>query len=92
MKILPTGLAVAFSLAVLAGCNTGDTARRDDGDHRSAGEVAGKAAYEIKKGAQKAAKELKKDIQNFNHDAKEGYREQKAKDAARRRDPDPEKP
>jgi hypothetical protein len=83
MKILPIGMAAILSLAVLAGCTTADTARRDDREHPSVGEAAGKAAYDIKKGAQKAAKEISKDLKNFDRDAKAGYQQEKSKDANR---------
>jgi hypothetical protein len=96
MKNLAFRLAVAFSLAVLAGCTTGNTVRRDDDrrspeDRRSAGEVAGKAAYDIKKGAQKASKEISKELKNFGHDAKAGFQEEKAKDQSRPHRVEPDK-
>ena len=83
MKNLALRLAVAVSLAVLAGCNYGDTTARRDGDHRSAGEAAGKAAYDIKKGTQKAAKELSRELKDFRRDARTGYQEEKTKDQTR---------
>lgn len=81
MKNLAPRLAVAVSLAVLAGCNTGDAHR--DGTHRSPGEAAGKAVYDIEKGAKKATKELSKEIKEFGHDAKAGFQQEKAKDKSR---------
>jgi hypothetical protein len=83
MKKLVFRLAVAVSLTALAGCNWGDTNARRDGDRPSAGEAAGKAAYNIKKGTQKAAKELSREIKDFRRDARTGYQEEKSKDQTR---------
>jgi hypothetical protein len=85
MKNLALRVAVLFSLAVLASCTPGENARRDN-EHRSPGEVAGKAVYDIQKGAKKASKEISKELKNFGHDAKAGFQEEKAKDQSRHRD------
>jgi hypothetical protein len=90
MKKLAPRLAIVLSLAVVAGCNTGENARREnerrENEHRSPGEVAGKAVYDIQKGAKKASKEISKELKNFGHDAKAGFQEEKAKDQSRHKD------
>lgn len=81
-------LMIFVSFLILAGCERGDSAHRDD--RRSPGESAGQAAYEVQKDAKKAAKELGDDLKTFRHDAREGYKDAQEKDRARRQH-EPEK-
>ena len=83
MKTSWLSFAVVLTVVGLASCRR-DPQRADD-HHTTPGEAAGKAAYEIKEGAKKAAKEIGKDIKSFSRDAKEGYQEQKQKDLERKR-------
>jgi len=79
MKTFAVRLAVACSLAGLAGCNLGNSAHRDD--HQvTPGEQAGHAAYVVEKDAKKAAKEVAQDLKTFSHDAREGFKDEKQKD------------
>jgi len=82
MKTLTVRFAIACTLAVLAGCNWGHSARRDD-PHATPGEQVGRAAYVAEKNAKKAATELAQDVKTFSHDAREGFKETKQKDQER---------
>jgi hypothetical protein len=75
-------MTIFVSFLILVGCGRADSDRRDE--KHSAGESAGKAAYDVQKGAKKAAKELNDDLKNFRHDAQQGYKEEQARDRARR--------
>jgi hypothetical protein len=79
MNTLAVRLAVACSLAALAGCNLGNSAHRDD-HQATPGEQAGHAAYVVEKDAKKAAKEVAQDLKTFGHDAREGFKDEKQKD------------
>ena len=81
-------LAVVFCALTLAGCNVGDSARRGD-RKETPGEQAGRAAYEVKEGAKKAATEVAKDLKSFRQDAREGYSEEKQKAQERKTAPPP---
>jgi uncharacterized protein HemX len=86
-------MKVALCIAIscfLAGCNQQDSANRDD-RHETPGQQAGKAAYEVEKGAKKAAKELDHDVKTFAHDAHEGFKQQKEKDQVTKKSPDDNK-
>jgi hypothetical protein len=78
MRIFIVRMAAAGCIAILAGCNYGNSAHRDD-PKETPGEQAGRAAYDVQKGAKKAAKELAQDLKSFRHDAHEGYQEEKQK-------------
>jgi hypothetical protein len=74
-----------LAFVALAGCNSSNSS-----DHQQTpGEAAGHAAYEVQKDAKKVAKEAAKDIKTFAHDAKEGFKDAKEKDA--KKDPESKK-
>ena len=75
MKTLVISFVAMLTLAGLSGCNSDKTP----------GEAAGQAAYEVEKGAKKAAKEISKDVKTFSHDAKEGFKDAKQKDLERKK-------
>jgi hypothetical protein len=79
MNTLAVRLAVACTLAALAGCNQGNSAHRDD-PQGTPGEQVGHAAYVAEKDAKKAVKEVAQDVKTFSHDAREGFKEEKQKD------------
>ena len=82
MKTPAVLFPVALSAILLAGCNS---------DHQQTpGEAVGHAAYEAEKETKKAAKEVSKDLKTFTHDAKEGFKDAKEKDAERKRGRDAE--
>ena len=76
-------------LAVLAGCSSGNSARRDD-QNATPGEKVGHAVYVAEKDAKKAVKEVAQDVKTFSHDTREGFKEEKQKDQGRVKKPDGE--
>ncbi len=80
-------IGALLMLAALAGCNSVDSAHRDD-SHETPGQVAGREAYEVQKDAKKAAKEISKDLKSFSRDAHEGFQEQKQKEESRKKPDD----
>jgi hypothetical protein len=78
MKILTPCFVVACGLAFLGGCNSSNSAHRDE-QKETPGEKAGRAAYEAQKDLKKAGKEITQDLKDFRRDARAGYDEAKQK-------------